>query len=269
MPRSHIIRLGVAVAASAAVLGGAAGAAGAASASGTGAATAGNSGSSAVPATLDGIRAKAHTDITDRVDDLNAAIAKVNAAKGLGSGRATLVVYLGTDIAPLQQLDQKIQGDTTVKQAAQDFSVIFTGYRVHVLVLPAARIAGDADRATSTAIPDLTAVSARAQQHVNPRNQESLEPLINDLNAQIATATGATNGLAATVLAFTPAQWNANNDLLSQAKSSDQTTDSALQKGRTDVQDIRQVLRGATTSGAGAAGSGSARQAHPGTTTTA
>ena len=249
--RSHLIRLWVAAAASAAVLGGAAGAAGTASASGTRAAAAGNSGSSAVPATLDGIKAKAHTDITDRVDDLNAAIAKVNAAKGLGSGQATLVVYLGTDLASLQQLDQRIQGDTTVKQAAQDFSTIFSGYRVYVLVLPAARIAGDADRASSTAIPDLTAASARAQKHVNLRNQEFLEPLINDLNAQIATATGSTNGLAATVLAFTPAQWNAHNDVLSQATSSDHTTDSALQKGWSDVQDIRQVLRGAGVRSAG------------------
>jgi len=264
------MRLGAVAAASAAIVGGVAGVAGATRSSGTGSAAAGNSGSSAVPATLDGIKAKANTDITNRVNDLKAAIAKVSAAKGLGSGQATLVAYLGTDIAPLQQLDTKIQGDTTVKDAARDFSTIFTGYRVDVLVLPAARIAGDADRATATAIPTLTADSAKAQQRVNPRNHEFLQPLINDLHAQIGTATNATNGLAATVLAFTPAQWNANHDLLSPAKASDQTTDTALRKGRSDLQDIRQVLRGAGVAGAGAAatGSGSGPRAHPGTTTT-
>jgi hypothetical protein len=45
------------------------------------------------------------------------------------------------------------------------------------------------------------------------------------------------------VLAFTAAQWNANHDVLSPARSSDQTADAAVQKGRSDVQ-IRQVLKG-------------------------
>ena len=154
---------------------------------------------------------------------LNSAIAKVNAAKGLGSGQPMLAAYLGTDITPLQQLDQKIQGDTTVKQAAQDFSTIFSAYRVYVLVLPASRIAADADRVTSTALPTLTAASSKAQGLVNPQNHAQLQPLIDDLNAQISAASPATNGLAGTVLAFSPAQWNANHDVLSPARSSDQT----------------------------------------------
>ena len=53
--------------------------------------------------------------------------------------------YLGADIAPLQQLNQTIQGDTTVQQAAHDFGTIFSDYRVYALVLPAARIAAAAD----------------------------------------------------------------------------------------------------------------------------
>ena len=190
--RTHLIRHGAAAVASAAILGTAAGAAGAATTPSPGSGSAGTSGQSgpnAVPATLDGIKAKANTDITDRVDHLNAAIAKVNAAKGLGSGQATLVTYLGTDVTPLQQLDQKIQGDATVQQAAHDFSTIFTGYRVYVVVLPASRIAADAYRATSTAIPQLTADAQRAQGLVNPQNQAQLQPLIDDLNAQIGTAT--------------------------------------------------------------------------------
>jgi len=267
--RAHLIRLSVAAVASATILGTAAGAAGAATTPSPGAGSSGASGhggSNAVPATLDGIRAKANTDITDRVNDLNAAIAKVNAAKGLGSGQATLVTHLGTDITPLQQLDQKIQGDATVQQAAHDFSTIFTGYRVYVLVLPASRIAADAYRATSTAIPQLTADAQRAQGLVNPQNQAQLQPLVDDLNAQIGTATNATNGLAATVLAFTPAQWNANHDLLGASKSAAQTADAALRKGRADVQQIRQVLKGSVTAGAGLKGAG--LRARPATTTT-
>jgi hypothetical protein len=118
-----------------------------------------------------------------------------------------------------------------------------------VLVLPAAAIGGDSFRTTDTVISNLTTASTKAQAHVTNDNRSALQPLIDDLNTQIATATGANNGLAATALAFTPAQWNANHDLLSPAKAQDQTSDTAVQKGRSDVQDIWQVLRGSTSTG--------------------
>jgi hypothetical protein len=207
---------------------------------------AGNSGSNAVPNTLAGIKAKAATDIADRVNDLNKAIAKVNAAQGLGSGQATLVASLGTDISPLQQLGQTIQADNTVQQAAHDFGTVFSTYRVYVLVLPASRIAADADHAATTAIPKLTADAAKAQSRVTPANQATLQPLIDDLNGQITTATNSTSGLAATVLAFTPAQWNADNALLAASRSSDQAAAGALQKGRADAKQILQDLRGSS-----------------------
>jgi hypothetical protein len=241
--QTHLIRIGALAVASATALG-TAGVAGAATMS-TG--STGNSGqSTAAPAHLSGLKARAAQDVNKRVDALNSAIDKVNAAKGLGSGQATLVAYLGTDITPLQQLNAKIQNDTTYKQALADFRDIFSSFRVYVLVLPAAVIAGDSFRATTTVIPNLTAASTKAQAHVNNRNRGVLQQLINDLNSQIATATSANNGLAATVLAFTPAQWNANHDVLSPAKGQDQTSDTAIQKGRSDVQDIVQVLRGST-----------------------
>jgi hypothetical protein len=236
--RTHLMRLGVVATAALAAT-----AATAATATAGAATASGNSGSSAVPATLAGIKAKAASDITDRVNDLNGAIAKVNAAKGLGSNQASLDSYLGTDIAPLQQLNQTIQGDGTVQQAAHDFGTIFSDYRVYVLVLPASRIAADADHATTTAIPKLAADAAKAQSRVTPANQAVLQPLIDDLNGQISAATDATNGLAATVLAFTPAQWNADNALLAASRSSDQAAGGALQKGRADVTQIVQDLR--------------------------
>ena len=261
--RTHLIRLGTNSLASAALIGSAA-AAGAATTS----AGAGNSGASTAPGRLGGIKSKATTDITDRVHALNSAIAKVNATKGLGSGPPMLAAYLGTDITPLQQLDQKIQGDTTVKQAAQDFSTIFSAYRVYVLVLPASRIAADADRVTSTALPTLTAASSKAQGLVNPQNHAQLQPLIDDLNAQISAASPATNGLAGTVLAVSPAQWNANRDVLSPARSSDQTADAAVVKGRSDLQEIRQLLRGSSAAGAAVGGSSPQGSGLRGTTST-
>jgi hypothetical protein len=251
--RTRLIRLGAVAVASATGLGLAAGTAG--DIAGAAATTAsGGSGSSTTPATLSGIQAKASSDITQRVNALNAAIAKVNAAKGLGSSQATLASYLGADIAPLQQLNTKIQGDTTVQQAVQDFATIFSGYRVYLLVLPSARIAGDADRITSSVLPRLTSDASKAQAHENANNQAQLQPLITDLNAQISAATSATNGLAGTVLGYTPAEWNGNHELLSPAKSDDQTAAAAIKKGRQDVVQIVQILRPGLAGGAKSAG---------------
>jgi hypothetical protein len=239
--RTHFIRLGALALASAATLG-TAGAAGATTPGGS-SGTTGSSGSSDVPSTLAGIKAKANTDVTDRVNSLNSAIDRVKGAKGLGSGQGTLEAYLGTDITPLQQLDATIQGDTSVQQAAQDFRTIFTNFRVYRLVLPAAHIAGDALRVTNTSIPNLQAASTKAGQYVNPGNQGVLQPLIDDLNGQISAATNATNGLAATVLAYTPQQWNANNNLLAPSKQSDAQADAAVAKGRQDVKQIRAIVK--------------------------
>ena len=235
--RTQLIRLGAIALAAGATLSALADTAGAATPG-----SFGNNGASAVPTTLDGMKEKAATDITDRVNDLNAAITKVKAAQGLGAGQANLVSYLGTDIAPLQQLNQTINGDSTLPQAAHDFGTIFSDYRVYRLVLPAARIAAAADHATTSAIPNLTTDAAKAQARVNPANQATLQPLLNDLDSQIGTATNASNGLAATVLAFTPAQWNADTALLHAPGSSDQTATAALDKGRADLRQIEQDL---------------------------
>ena len=250
------IRLGAVALASGAVLGivcivGIVGAAGVEVAAGAvaGAATTPTPAGRAAPTTLGGIKAEAARDITDRVNKLNSAIAKVNGAKELGAGQGTLVSYLGADIVPLQQLNQKIQGDATMAQAAQDFGSIFNRYRVFVLVLPAARITAVSDSAATSAIPKLTSDEAKAQAQVNPGDQAQLQPLIDDLNSQIGAATNATNGLAATVLAFTPAQWNADHDLLAASRSSDQAAIDALQKGRSDVRQIVEDLKGSANSG--------------------
>ncbi len=244
--RTNLVRLGtLAVASSAALaLGANAGLAAAAQS--------GSSGSASKNlTTLSGIKAQANTAVTKRVDSLNSAIAKANAAKGLGSSQSALVSHLSADIVPLQQLNQKIQGESTVNQARQDLSNIFTDFRVYRLVLPASSLAGAADRDTATAIPVLSSDKTKAQGYVTSGNQAKLQPLIDDLSTQSTKATNATNGLSATVLAYTPAQINANGDLLNPAKSSLKTARGALEKGRSDVIQIRRLLRSEGTAHAG------------------
>jgi hypothetical protein len=161
--------------------------------------------------TLPEIQARAATALTLRVNDLNAAVSKVNGASHLGSGTASLASYLEADIAPLQALGTKIAGDTSVPTARADAWSIFSSYRVLALVLPAAHLAATADGIDATAIPDLTALSARAASHVDPSNRATVQPLIDDLNAQVQSAANVTSGVAATLLGYTPPQWNADH----------------------------------------------------------
>jgi hypothetical protein len=223
----YAIRLGAVALASAAAL---------AAGTTTGAATA------STPS-LSAIQAKARADITLRVNDLNAAIAKVNAAKHLGSGAPSLDTYLQRDIAPLQALETKIDGDTSVTQAEQDDSSIFIDFRVLALVLPAARQAADADAITNGAVPTLTTDSGKAQSHVNGTNEATLQPMINTLNSDISGATNAASGVAGTVMSYVPSQWNANHGLLTATKDQLSTANTDVKNAISELRQIRQYLK--------------------------
>ena len=67
------------------------------------------------------MKSLAHTEITRRVSVLNSAVKRASTLKGLGADRGALESYLGKDIAPLQQLDTKIQSDGTLQQATADY----------------------------------------------------------------------------------------------------------------------------------------------------
>jgi hypothetical protein len=224
------MRIGAAVLASAAVLA-------------TSGAIAGAATPAATPQSLSGIQARAAAAISLRVNDLNAAIAKVNADQRLGSDNAALVAYLQADVAPLQALGQKIAADTTESTAAADYATIFANYRVLALVLPAAHIARAADEVDVTTIPALTALATKAASHLNSSNQAALQPLLTDLNTQITAATNSTAGVSATVLAYTPADWNANHDLLTTGRSAVQSAETDIAKARADLKQIAALLK--------------------------
>jgi hypothetical protein len=196
----------------------------------------------ASPPSLSGLQAKAAAAISLRVGDLNAAIAKVNAAQRLGSDSAALTAYLQAPIAPLQALGQKIAGDTVESTAATDYASIFTNFRVLALALPASHIAGAADQIDVTTIPKLTALATKAATRVTLANQAVLQPLINDLHGQITAAANATAGIAATELAATPAEWNANHGLLASGHSAAKSAENDATKARADLKQIATII---------------------------
>jgi hypothetical protein len=189
------------------------------------------------------IQSKAAAAVTTRVNDLNAAVGKVNADTKLGSDASSLVTYLQKDIPGLQQLGQKIAGDTTASEAGTDAATIFTDYRVLALAIPAARLAAASDQIGTNAIPKLNAASTKAAGYENSTNQSTLAPLLADLHTQISSATSSVSGVAATVLGYTPAQWNANRNLLAASKSSVSSARTAVKKAVSDLQQIRASVK--------------------------
>jgi hypothetical protein len=244
--RRNFIGMCAAGAASVAVITGAAYLPGAAGATTTTVAqqNTGSKGSATTTHSLTGIRARASSAVTHRVRMLETAAAHVDAERDLGDGRAQLSAYLKADIPRLQQQEHVVAVDTVVAQAQRDYADIYSGFRVFRLVLPAASLAARADRVTKD-VPALKAAATKAQAAAHAQNQATVEPLVADLQRQIATATSAADGLAATVLAYTPAQLNANSGLLSPATSTISTAEGAIRTGRADVQHIRQDLHAA------------------------
>jgi hypothetical protein len=213
---------------------------------GIGATAAFGASTAGTPPSLSTVQSNAATAITLRVNDLNAAISKVRSASKLGSAAATLENDLQSDVAPLQQLGQQIAADTTVAAARTAAATIFTNFRVLALVLPAARVAAYCTGMLNGPVASLTADATKAATYVTPANQATLTPLIADLNSQLSAATGELTAVPATVLAFTPAQWNANHAVLSSARQSAQRAAGALTAARSDLAKIRADLHPAT-----------------------
>jgi len=223
------VGLGLALLTSAAILG----SGGASAFAGTTSTTGSASG------TLAEIQSRAAAAISLRVRVLDQASAKVDRSKRLGPEAAALEHYLGADIAPLQALGQKIASDTNEATAKADYQNIFKDFRVIALVLPAARLAEEADGVVHGKAPRFAADAHRAALHERSTNDAAVAPLISNLDNETSAASDAVSGVASSVLGFTPSQWNANHALLSPARAAIRAALADVKKARYDARRIK------------------------------
>ena len=209
----------------------------------SGAASAATSGSG-----LTDVKARAAAAISARVTSLNSAITAVNNNKWLTStDKSTALQTLNNDVSGLTALGQKIQGDTTLSQAVADYRTIFTGYRVYLLALPQIRLAAASDDLSTGVVPHLTDAQTRLQNLLNGKDQgknsSSVQAAMADLAKQIQAITQETNGLSGAVLAYTPAQYDANTTILRPARTAIQTARADAKTARQDVRTVIEALR--------------------------
>jgi len=190
-------------------------------------------------------RAKAYAAalILERLNSLQFAIRKVQADNSLGSDGATLVSDMQADITGLQTLGTTIAGETTVAEVDASIPLIFSEFRVYSLML---HVAGDVivvDNAANVKLPALASSISLLQGAENSSNEGVLAPLIANMQAQSGIITGATGGLSAELLTYTPAEWNANHNLLNGATAEILVTGRAFGTASRDWQEAARYLR--------------------------
>jgi hypothetical protein len=192
---------------------------------------------------LNQIKAQAARWIAHRITALTNEIAVVKGKTDLGTDGTSLVAEMQADISGLEALGVTIAGDTTVQKALQDSSLIFTEFRVYYLMLPVAADVIHVDGVTNVDLPNIAKAVAWIQSQENPSNQGVLAPLVANMQSQAQIATGATSGLSAQLLGFTPAEWDANHGLLNGARAQLVIADRAVSTADRDAQEAYRYLR--------------------------
>jgi hypothetical protein len=189
---------------------------------------------------LAAIQKQAAADIARRLSSLSVAINDVTNSTAISAGdKTTLLATLNNDVTGLTALGTTIANDTTAQQALTDSKTIYTGFRVYALALPQVHFAAAADTITVTVLPKLTDAQSKLAALLagadSGKNTPAVQALMTDLGNQITAITGATTGLSATVLAYTPAQYDANHALLSPARGSLAISRNDIKTARTDI----------------------------------
>src|SRR5450432_4756210 len=189
---------------------------------------------------LAAIQKQAAADIARRLSSLSVAINDVTNSTAISAGdKTTLLATLNNDVTGLTALGVTIASDTTAQQALTDSKTIYTGFRVYALALPQVHFAAAADTITVTVLPKLTDAQSKLAALLagadSGKNTPAVQALMTDLGNQITAITSETSGLSGTVLAYTPAQYDANHALLSPARGSLAISRNDIKTARNDI----------------------------------
>jgi hypothetical protein len=203
---------------------------------------------SRVTPVLDTLRSRCEQAVDPRVSALEAAGTVLAQAKAVTTDhRSALSSILTGDETALQALKTKIQSDPDLATLTADCRSIFTDYRVFALVLPRTRLVAAADIAGAAA-DRLTTVAdaldaAIAKAHSAGRDTAAATADLAAMRAKIDAGRTAAGGVAGQIMGLTPADWNANHDVLAPARQSLRTAradlGAARDLGRKVIADLR------------------------------
>ena len=206
--------------------------------------------SSSAPARLDieTLRTKCLAAIDVRLPALTAAETDVAANPHLTADhKAAVTADIDGTTARLQTLHGEIKSDTDPATLRDHCRSIFEDNRVFALVLPRTRLVVGADTATAAGarLSDIAAKLADAidKAQAAGRDVTRAKADLDAMKAQIASGVAAAGPIPGSVLGLTPADWNANHDVLTPARQQLRVARSDLRVARDLAVKIRNELK--------------------------
>ena len=163
--------------------------------------------------------------------------------------QSSLNSIISDSTSGITALRAEVEADTDAASLKEDCTAVAEQYRVYALRAPQVHYTIAADRASAgldkaqAAVVKLQAAIDKAAAAGKDVTDETAK--MAELQALLADAEHQLDGLADTVLGFTPAQWNANHSLLSPSKAALQTVRTDLQSAVADAKAIIAGLKGA------------------------
>jgi hypothetical protein len=188
---------------------------------------------------IEALRARCLAAIDVRLPALSAARADAVGNQHLTDDhRAALTTNIDETTARLHTLADEIKADTDLATLRDHCRSIFEDNRVFALVLPRTRLVVGADTAADAGakLHDVAGKlgDAIAKEEAAGRDMGQAKADLDAMKAQIASAVAAAGTVPGSVLGLTPADWNANHDVLQPARQS-------LRVARTDLKVARDL----------------------------
>jgi hypothetical protein len=160
---------------------------------------------------------------------------------------AALVADLDETAARLRVLAEQIQADTEAAALRDHCRSIFEDNRVFALVLPRVRLVAGADTAADAGakLRDIAGKLADAIARAEAAGQDVTQAKLDlDLmKAHIASGVASAGSVPGAVMGLTPADWNANHEVLTPARQSLRSARADLKVARDLAHKIRNELK--------------------------
>ena len=198
---------------------------------------------------LANLKTKGDAEITRRLGALNKLSAVINSTSKLSAtDKSNLTTQINNEIAGLNALKTKLDGETDLTVARADAKAIFDDYRVYALILPKAYLLKASD--TILANDDkLTAFSDKLKARLDAakakgKDVSALQTKLTDMNTQIANAKAIASAVNAKVSPLMPSDYNSDHGILSGQKDQLKTAHADNQAAYADAKAIVSGLKG-------------------------
>jgi len=191
------------------------------------------------------------TMLTNRVNDLNKLITRIQAMKNLSDAqKASFASSVQTVITDLNALEAKLKSDTSTTTLRADLKTIAPDYRVYLLVMPQLSLLSAVDR-VNTIVGTLQAVATKIQTRVsaNPAlsGNATITADLSDMSAKLADATAKAAAAQTEIAGLVPDNgvqtvMQSNTAALKDARTKIQTAQKDLEAARKDAKAVVEII---------------------------